>query len=124
ARYLVTTMLHSLKSADLARTEDFNRVFAAMFTELSFGLKKSQSVEAVIDLIEALDGGEGLRVSYPSDYRECIIGVEGIDVQLRCSGAALEMVFPRAGSPGELIERFAEIRSAFAVSRELAGIIG
>ena len=124
ARYLVTTTLHSLKSAELVRTEEFNRIFAATFTELSFGLRKGASVEAIIDVIEALNDAEGLRVSYPSDCRECFISVEGIDVQVRCTGAALEMIFPRAGAPGELLERFAEVRSVFAVSRDLAGIIG
>jgi hypothetical protein len=124
ARYAVTTTLHSLKNAELARTEEFARIFAGMFSEISFALKKGASVEAVIDVIEALDGEGGLAVSYPSDCRECVIGVEGVDAQVRCSGAALEIVFPRAGSPRELMEGFATVRGAFSVSRELAGMIG
>lgn len=124
ARYAITTTLHSLKNAELARTEEFGRIFHAMFSELSFALKKSASVEAMIDVIEALDGEGGLEVSYPSDYRECVIRVEGVDAQVRCSGASLEIVFPRPGSPGELMEGFAGVRGAFSVSCELAGMIG
>lgn len=124
ARYVVTTTLHSLKNAEFARTEEFSLIFAAMFTELSFALKKGASVEAMIDAIETLDGEGGLQVSYPSDYRECVIRVEGVDAQVRCSGASLEIVFPRAGSPWELMEGFALVRGAFSVSRELGGMIG
>jgi hypothetical protein len=34
------------------------------------------------------------------------------------------MVFPRAGSPRELMAEFAAVRGAFGVSRELAGLMG
>jgi hypothetical protein len=122
-RYAVTTTLHDLKSAELARTEEFSRIFAAMFQELSFTLKKGASVEAMIDVIESLEGEGGIQVSYPSDYRECVISVEGVEAQVRCSGASLEIVFPRAGSPRELMEGFAAVREAFGVSRELTGMI-
>ena len=124
ARYAVTTTLHGLKNAELARTEEFSRIFAAMFSEISFALKKGASVEAVIDVIEALDGEGGLGVSYPSDCSECVISVEDVAAQVRCSGASLEMVFPRAGSPRELMEGFAAVRGAFGVSRVLAAMIG
>ena len=40
------------------------------------------------------------------------------------TGATLDMVFPRAASPRELMAEFAAVRGAFAVSRELAGLIG
>jgi hypothetical protein len=50
--------------------------------------------------------------------------VDGVDARVRCTGAALDLVFPRAGSPGELIEAFAAVRGAFAVSRALSGLIG
>jgi hypothetical protein len=124
ARYAVITTLHDLKNAELARTEEFARIFAGMFSELSFALKKGASVEAMIDVIEALDRKGGIEVSYPSDCRECVVSVKGVDAQVRCSGAALEIVFPRAGSPRELMEGFAAVRGAFSVSRELAGMIG
>jgi hypothetical protein len=124
SRYATTTMLQHLKNAELARTEEFDGIFAAAFTELSFRLKKGASVEAMIDLIEGLGHGEGLTVNYPSDYRECRISVEGIDAQVRYSGTSLEMIFPRTGSPRELMEGFANVREAFAVSRELVEMIG
>lgn len=123
ARYLVTQILHSLRSDDLAQTEEFAAVFAAMFSEITFGLKKGARVEAVIDAIEALDETAGLAVNYPADCRECIIGVQGVDAQVRCTGATLDIVFPRAGSPRDLIAGFAAVRGAFAVSRELAGLL-
>jgi len=122
-RYLVTTTLRDLKNGDLAQTEEFAAVFAGKFTEISFALKKGARVEAIIDVIEALDGEGGLSVTYPSDCRECVIHVEGVDAAVRCSGATLEMVFPRAGAPHELMAGFAAVRGAFAVSRVLAGLV-
>jgi hypothetical protein len=38
-------------------------------------------------------------------------------------GVGLDIMFPRAGSPWELIAGFAAVRGAVAVSRELAGLI-
>lgn len=124
SRYVVTRLLHGLRNAELARTAEFSALFAAAFSEISFGLKKGARVEAVIDLIEALDGADGLTVDYPADCHECMIRVAGVAAEVRCTGAALEMVFPRPASPGELMAEFAAVRGAFAVSRELAGLIG
>ncbi len=124
ARYAVLTTLRGLVSHELARKEDFSRVFARRFAEISFNLKKGASVEAVIDAIENLEGRDGLSVEFPSDCRECTIAVEGIDAKVRCTGASLEMVFPRPGSPAELIEGFAAVRSAFAITKVLSGLIG
>ncbi len=124
ARYTVTTTLRGLRSAELARTEEFAAIFAERFSEISFALKKGARVEAVIDAVEALDGEGGLRVSYPSDCRECELTVEGVEARVRCTGATLDMVFPRAGAPAELMEGFAAVRGAFAVSKVLGGLIG
>jgi hypothetical protein len=124
SRYTVETTLHSLRNPELARTHEFEAIFAAMFSEISIGLKKGAKVESVIDIIEALEGEGGLGVGYPSDCSQCVISVEGVDAQVRCAGSSLEIVFPRAGSPRELMDGFAEIRGAFSISRELAGLIG
>ncbi len=123
-RYVVTTRMRGLKSAELARTESFAAVFAGKFSEIVFELKKGASVEAVVDAIEALEGEGGLSVTYPSDCSECEIRVEGVDAHVRCTGSELGMVFPRAGAPGELIDGFAAVREAFRIDRELAGLIG
>jgi hypothetical protein len=120
----VTTTLRGLRSAELARTEEFAAIFAERFSEISFALKKGARVEAVIDAVEALDGEGSLRVSYPSDCRECELTVEGVEARVRCTGATLDMVFPRAGAPAELMEGFAAVRGAFAVSKALGGLIG
>ncbi len=122
-RYLVTTTLSNLKNGDLARTQEFAAIFSGKFTEISFALKKGARVEAIIDVIEALDGEGGLAVSYPSDCRECVIEVEGVDASVRCSDGTLEMMFPRAGAPHELIAGFAAVRGAFQVNRVLAGLL-
>lgn len=123
-RYRVTTTLRELTDAELSRTEAFGGIFAGRFSEIEFALKKSARVEAVIDAIEALDGEDGLGVDYPSDYAHCVIRVDGVDAQVRCTGAALEVVFPRAGAPAELIDAFAEVRDAFQISKVLSGLIG
>ncbi len=49
--------------------------------------------------------------------------VNNVDANVRCTGASLDMVFPRAGSPRELIAAFAAVRGSFAVNRVLAGLI-
>jgi hypothetical protein len=126
SRYAVTTTLRELRNAELARTAEFAGIFAGKFLEISFGLKKGARVEGVIDAIEALDAEEagGLRVSYPSDCSECEIVVAGVDARVRCTGASLEMVFPRAGGPAELMDGFVAVRGAFAISKVLGGMIG
>lgn len=132
AHYTTTTTLHGLRNIELTRTTEFATIFAGKFSEISFALKKGVRVEAVIDAIENLEssssGGAsetaaGLVVNYPSDYRDCTITVEGVDAQVRCTGAALEIVFRRAGSPADLCDAFLAIREAFQISKVLAGLI-
>jgi hypothetical protein len=124
ARYEVATTLRDLRNAELARTDEFAAIFARMFGEISFAFRKSVRVEAVVDAIEALEEGDGLSVTYPSDCSECVIAVEGIAAQVRCTSAALAMIFPKPASPRELMAEFAAVRGAFGVSGELAGMIG
>lgn len=122
-RYSVTTTLRGVINVELLRTAEFAGVFAGRFTEISFALKKGARVEAVIDAIEELDRDDGLAVTYPSDYADCTIAVEGVDAVVRCTGATLEIVFPRAMGPAELIEAFAVVREAFRISKGLSGLI-
>jgi len=122
-RYAVTTTLRGLRSAELAHTDEFAAVFHASFSEIAFMLRKGARVEAIVDVIEALEGKGGLGVIYPSDCRDCMVSVAGVDAQVRCTTSALEMVFPRAGSPRELMAAFAAVRGAFGVSQALAGLM-
>lgn len=123
ARYLVTQTLRDLRRPALVREPEFDGVFAGLFTDLAFGLKKSVRIEAVIDLVEALDADAGLAVAYPSDCRDCTLTVPGVDAAVRCTGPTLELVFPTAGSPAELLDGFAAVRAAFALSPELAALL-
>jgi hypothetical protein len=124
SRYTVTTTLRALRNLELAKTEEFSEIFAGRFTEISFALKKGARVEAVVDAVEAIGEETGLAVTYPSDCRECEITVEGVEAVVRCTSVALEIVFPRGGSPRELIEGFTAVRQAFAMSKVLSGLIG
>lgn len=124
ARYAVTQTLLQLRSGELAQTDEFAAIFAGMFSEISFTLKKGARVEAVIDAIEALDSAHGLAVDYPADCSECRISAEGITAEIRFTGATLDMVFPGSGSPRELIAEFERVRDAFAMSKELAALLG
>ncbi len=124
SRYAVTTTLSELHNAELLRTAEFEGIFAGKFTEIFFALKKGVQVEAVIDAIEELDGNGGLRVNFPSDCHECTIRVDEVEAAVRCSGGALEIVFPRAGGPAELVDAFAGVREAFQISKMLRGLIG
>ncbi|HVU35723.1 MAG TPA: hypothetical protein VHE61_19945 [Opitutaceae bacterium] len=124
ARYRVTTALRDLGDVELCRSEAFGRIFAGRFSEIEFALKKGARVDAVIDAIEALEGENGLKVDYPSDYRDCVIRVADVDAEVRCTGAELNVVFPRGGAPAELIDAFAAVHSAFQISKVLSGLIG
>lgn len=123
ARYATTTTLRGLMSVELTRTAGFARIFAGRFTEISFAFKKGAKVEAVIDAVEELELGDGLSVTYPSDCCDCTISVEGVAATVRCTGAALEVIFPKPGGPAELIEQFAAVREAFRISKGLSGLI-
>jgi|UniRef100_UPI0040490091 hypothetical protein len=123
AEFAVTQTLLDVKDGDFARTEAFNTIFDGRFSELSFTLRKGARVEAVIDAIEGLDDETVMRVDYPSDCSECTISVEGVEAQVRCTGASLDMVFPRAGAPQELLEQFTAVRSAFRLSKTLSGLV-
>ncbi|MBL9212780.1 MAG: hypothetical protein JNL92_20130 [Opitutaceae bacterium] len=123
-QYAVTTTLRELRDAAVAERDAFARIFAGRFTEISFALKKGARVEAVIDAIEALEGEGGLAVKYPSDYRDCEIGVDNVDAVVRCTGATLDVVFPRGAAPAELLAAFAAVRGAFRISKALSGLIG
>jgi hypothetical protein len=124
SRFTVTTTLRELHDAAVARQDGFARAFAGKFCEISFALKAGVRVESVIDAIEALDAGGGMTVEYPSDCRDCVIRVEGLDAEVRCSGAALDVIFPRGGAPAELMDAFASVRAAFQISKTLRGLIG
>jgi hypothetical protein len=124
--FVVTRTLHQLSNAQLALRPEFDELFAGQFGEVGFLLKKGVRVEAVIDAVEALDDEGGLTVDYPSDCRTCTLNVEGVDAAVVCDGASLAMTFPRQGSPRELLEAFAAVREAFALSKQraLAGLLG
>ena len=137
----ITRTLHSIKNGDLLRVAEFDALFAGQFTAIAFALKKGVRVEAVIDAVEALaaeedkadnTGGGGdaeeegrLRVDYPSDCSRCTLTVAGVGAAVVCDGATLEMRFDKAGSPCELVEAFAAVRKAFALTKDraLAGLL-
>ena len=125
ARYQALHTLHSLSENGGTARSELNELFATGFSGIVFGLVKGVKVEAVIDAVEARGGEDGLAVNYPSDCRHCVMVVDGVDAEVICDGATLEMRFPRPGSPAELVAAFAAVRSAFALSRNrvLAGLL-
>ena len=107
---------------------EFDELFAGQFSAIAFALKKGVRVEAVIDAVEGLEedaDGAKLRVDYPSDCSECTLRVDGIGAAVVCDGATLEMRFEKSGSPRELVEAFAAVRKAFALTKDraLAGLL-
>ncbi|MCF3649942.1 hypothetical protein [Synoicihabitans lomoniglobus] len=123
-RFAGVRTLHDLKEGRLG-VPTFEALFAGQFTEIAFDLKKGVQVEAVIDAVEELESAGGLRVDYPSDYRECTLSVAGVEAEVLCDGSSLAMSFPRAGAPMELVEGFCAVRRAFVLSEreELAGLL-
>lgn len=124
AAYELTRCLHGLRSGELVRTGEFDGLFAGTFNAVVFALRKGVRVEAVIDAVEGL-GTTELSVDYPSDCRDCTLSLEGVEANVVCDGATLAMRFPRSGSPRELIEGFAALRQAFALTKDraLAGLL-
>jgi len=118
ASYAVMRSLHGLRSTDFAATVECETVFAQQFSELAFVLTKGAPVEAVIDAVEGLAGDDALKVEYPSDCSDCTLVVAGVSATVRFDGSELAMVFPRSGSPQELLEAFAAVRDAFALSKK------
>jgi hypothetical protein len=118
ASYTVVRSLHGLRSTDFAATDECETVFAQQFTELAFVLTKGAPVEAVIDAVEGLTGDDALKVEYPSDCSDCTLVVAGVSATVRFDGSELAMVFPRNGSPRELLEAFVAVRDAFALTKK------
>lgn len=128
SEWLLTRTLHTLNSApaktpeaNTAHAAAFEEAFAGMFDTIIFSLTKGAPVESIIDAVESLDaepdGNTTLNVTYPSDYSRCVLTVEGVAAEVVFDGGELSMVFPRAGSPSELIAAFAEVRRAFALAK-------
>jgi hypothetical protein len=125
ASYVVVRTLRSLRRMECAEREEFDQLFAGVFSGIVFALRKGVRVEDVIDAVEALEEDSELTVSYPSDCRACTLMVEGVRAAVICDGGTLEMQFPRNGSPRELMAAFIAVRSAFALTknRVLAGLL-
>ncbi len=124
AAYVKTRALSALKNANVASRAEFSGLFAAHFTDLVFVLTKAAPVEPVIDAVEALD--DALRVDYPSDARDCTLTVPDVAAQVTFNGHELAIICPRAGAPGELIDQFLAVRSAFRLTKDrtLSGLLG
>jgi hypothetical protein len=127
ARYALARTLHSLRSGDLARLDEFNTLFAGQFDAVVFDLVRGVRVEAVIDAVEALDpeGEATMTVDYPSDCARCTLAVPGVAARVECDGASLALRLPRAGTPAECLREFEAVRAAFRLSRDgvLAGLL-
>ncbi len=114
--WVLTRTLHPKCSADFLGRPECDALFAATFSSLVFTLEKGANVEAVIDAIEAASADRGLGVAYPSDCEHCDITAEDVDAAIHFTGATLEMVFPRNGSPRELLEGFLALRHRFRLA--------
>jgi len=138
AGWALARTLHSVSGSEFLGTPACAEVFGGVFSELVFALTKGAPVEAVIDAIEGLEQeiGEGrdgdevetsavLRVDYPSDCGHCVVSVKGVSATVKFEGAELSMVFPRGGSPQELLDGFAAVRAAFSLTKHkaLAGLL-
>ncbi|WP_043584434.1 hypothetical protein [Geminisphaera colitermitum] len=137
SEYTITRTLHTLRNGNLVHLDEFDTLFAGHFSAISFALRKGVRVEAVIDAIESLDDDNApsppppatarpaLHVDYPSDCSHCVLTVDGVEAEVICEGATLEMRFPRSGSPRELVTAFATLRNAFSLAKHttLAGLL-
>lgn len=119
ASYAVTRILQRVASPEVVVRAEFNAIFGRMFSNVVFALSRGVSVESVIDAVEGLANPEetaAIQVTYPSDCRECLLSVPGVEAQVRCTGHELSMEFPRPGTPQDLLEAFAAVRHAFSLT--------
>lgn len=125
ASYRMTRTLRDFRDADFMLGPACDALFAATFTGIVFTLRRGVAVEAVIDAVEAMPDTSPLGVRYPANAAECTLSVPGVAAEVRCTGATLELAFPRAGSPRELIEAFGAVRTAFRFTADaaLAGLL-
>jgi hypothetical protein len=125
AEYAITRILRDFTSAEFVLSPGCDELFAGTFTDIVFTLARGVAVEAVIDAVEALPATSNLTVHYPASCAECTLGVPDVDATVRCTGATLEMIFPQAGSPRELLEAFSRVREAFRLTQDaaLAGLL-
>ncbi len=123
--YTTTRTLRDVRDAGFVMSAACDAVFGGAFTQIVFTLARGVSVEAVIDAVESLPEPATLGVDYPANCSECTLSVPGVEATVRCTGATLELVFPRAGSPRELIEAFGEVRAAFRFTQDesLSGLL-
>ena len=135
-----THALHSVASRALLDTPEFDGLFDGMFSKLEFVLATPVQIEAVIDAVEAAEGkgvkgngvhrgngvsqgsetpspGGGFSVTYPSNYSQCTVRVEGVESAVVFTGGSIVMEFARPGSPRELADEFSRVRHAFDLSQ-------
>jgi hypothetical protein len=124
AAYQMLRSLHGCSGRDFLRSQACADVFGGRFEELVFALTKGATVESVIDAVEGCEVA-ALRIAYPSDCSHCLLSVEGVGAQVRFDGAELAMVFPKNGSPAELLDGFLAVRAVFSLSksRVLSGLL-
>lgn len=118
--FIASRTLHNVSDGTMACTEEFDTLFAGMFEDIEFTLTKPVQVEAVIDAIESLDNSTSIAVDYPSDCKSCTLHVNGVPAEAIFTGAVITMRFARPGSPRELLEAYATVRSAFSLTKSSA----
>jgi len=125
AAYQMRRSLHGCSGRDFLRSPACADVFGGRFEELVFTLTRGATVESVIDAVEGSEAAS-LQIVYPSDCSHCLLSVAGVGAQVRFDGAELAMVFPKNGSPGELLDGFLAVRAAFSLSKSkiLSGLLG
>jgi hypothetical protein len=114
--------LHPKTGGDFLRRAACDQTFAGMFTDLVFTFARAVDIESIVDAVESLGEADSLRVDYPSDCRECELTVPDVDAKVRVTASSLEMVFPQAGAPAELLDGFLAVRRRFRMAE--AGVLG
>jgi len=81
-------------------------VFAGVFDRVEMAFEQKQSVEDVIDRIEAMRS-ETIRVEYEdTDLSTCEIRVKGFEGRILVTGEGLTILNRGVGSPSELMRAF------------------
>jgi hypothetical protein len=120
--WTLTRSLHPKTGGGFLRRGACDQVFAGMFEDLVFAFSRVVDIEAIIDAVESLGEADSLRVDYPSDCEECELTVRDVDAKVRVTASSLEMLFPQAGAPSELLDGFLAVRRRFRMAE--AGVLG
>jgi len=101
--FMLTRSLQNFKNTEIINSENFNKVFADFFDEISFYTMQEIDVVKIIEKIEELDKEDRISVSYDyADTSKCTIKIPTLSQSLYVNEHSVIIKFEKSKSPLEL----------------------